>query len=680
MRRGLGRGGFILLPVLTLLLLIALLSTMANRSGNLESRVASSQGATLQARFLAEAAMRHSKWFLSTNCSYRGNLNAIPFGVDHTYSSTLTDNRDGTIHLVSTGVLHGQNADEATHVTEILVDDYLCESPLYWTDWGRRSVRRVELDGTEISDLLTAPNGLITPKPLAIDQGQAKLYWGDANLIFRADVDGGFMEQVLDCGIGSCEVSGLDLDPATGLLYYADRLNNQIRRVTLRDTPPNSLTTNPQTLISSGLAQPGPLRLDNLHARLYFIDVGNKAIKRANSDGSGVTALTTNVLALALAVAPVAQQVYFFESEKKTIRRMDTNGGGLSTILTVTGKNAAVNGLDLSSSVLYWSRADNGSLQYAKADGTEPSSDLVVATAGNKPWGLALGPAQANNDPRRQGLCWTENWGANRQVVRRSDINNTTPYSTNRKTLVSAQVAAKQIKFDLSSERLFWGGNQQILRSKLNGAGLTLIHDCSSPPDLIHNCMSVFGLALDAAQQRLYFVDQTNKTIYRVNAGGGGEQALVTSLNKPWDIDLDLVHGTMYWSDEGAERIRRANLDGSSQTSILKASAGYPVKQVYALAVDAIHSTLYWFDGNTKGIYRSGLNGGSSTAVVSTGLSEVRALALDLNGNKLYWADKGKKWIKRANLDGSAIEMIIDLTPSSESMMPPWGLAVVPKP
>jgi len=656
---------------LILLSAIALLAYVANRSGGLETRVAASQAASLQARLLAETGMRHSKWFLATNCGYRGNLVAIPFGSDHTYSSLVSDNSDGSVHLVSTGVLHGQNSDAATHVTEILVDDYLCESPLYWTDWGAKSLRRIDLDGSALTDLATAANGLITPKPLAVDYGKSKLYWGDANLIFRADVDGGFMEQVLDCG-GGCEVSGLDLDSTKGFLYYTDRLNNRLWRVTLSETSPTTLTSNPQALVSSSLLQPASLRLDTLHDRLYFVDVGNKAIKGVKTDGSNVTTLITNVQALTLTIAPVAQQLYFFESKNKTIQRIDSTGGGLTTILTVAGKNAAVNGLDLSSSALYWSREDDGRLQYAKLDGTEPASDLLAAGAGNKPWGLRLGPTQANSDPRSKALCWTENWGANRQVVRRSAAD-----GTNRKTLVSAQQAAQNIKFYSPTERLFWGGNQQILSSKLNGANLTLIHDCAA---IGTTCASVFGLALDAVGQQLYFVDQTNKAIYRVNSGGGGEQALATGLSKPWDIDLDLLHGTMYWSDEGAERIRRANLDGSSQTSILKASDGYPVKQVYALAVDALHSSLYWFDNNNKRIYRSTLAGGSPTTVVSSGLGEVRALALDLDANKLYWADKGKKQIKRANLDGTASELMVDLSVSGESNMPPWGVVVVPKP
>lgn len=654
--------GFILLPVLTLLALIALFAYMLNRSGGMEGRVTASRATAIQARYLAEAAMRHAQWFLTADCSYRAALSDIPFGAGHTYGAVLTDNSDGTIHLVATGVVNGQNPDPSTHFTEIVVDDYRCvplvPKAIYWSDWGEQRIRRAELDGSGITDLLSATNGLLLPKPLALDQENRTIYWGDGNLISRAEVDGGSTQQVVDCL--NCTVSGIDLDPANSLFYYTDSINNQVVRATLNGN-------NPTVLIDTLIAQPSSIRVDLVNGRLYFADGGNQEIKSARLDGTDLTTVIPAVAAQALALDPAAKRIYYFDRNTREIDRIDFNGGGLATIIALPG-GSDINGLDLdpANSLLYWSRLDTRSIQRARLDGSG-LTDLVVSGGVSKPWGLRLGPAQPIVLPRTKGPYWTEDQGNKKQVVRRAEVD-----GSNIQTLVSAQKTTQAIKFDLPSEYLYWAGDQRIMRATVKGAQLTVVHDCATG-----TCASVFGLALDSTNQQVYWVDQAGKKIMRVNYSGGNETTLVTGLNKPWDIDLDLVHGKMYWVDEGTKTLSRANLDGSGVEVVLAYALGAPVRQAYAIAVDASHSLLYWFDNDTRIIYRSTLTGTAITPLIGpSDVNEARALALDLEGGKIYWSEKGLRKIKRANLDGTAPEVVVDLT--LESNKPPWGVVVVP--
>lgn len=652
--------GFILLPILAALALIGLFAYMLNRSGGLESRIADSLSTEIQARYIAEAGMKHAKWFLSADCTYRAALANIPFGAGHTYGAVLTDNTDGTIHMVATGVFNGQSADTTTHFTEIIVDDYRCvqQVPMavYWSDWGDKVIRRAELDGSGITDFLTSANGLLTPKPLAIDQDNRKMYWGDANFIYRADVDGSFMEQVLDCT--SCIVSGIDVDPANNFFYYTDQANNRVSRAKLDGT-------NDTVLINTLISQPSSIRVDLVNGRFYFSDEGNSAIKSAKLDGTDVQTVKTGVQATALALDTSANKIYYFDRSTKNVHRINDNGGGLATITTLGG-GTEINGLDLDldNSLLYWTRHDDKRLQSAKFDGTD-LKDFVVSSGVSKPWGLRLGPAQPIVIPRTKGPYWTED----QKVVRRSELD-----GTNIQNLVSAPNVAMNIKFDPLTEQLFWAGNKKIIRSTVKGGDLTVVLDCN----IVSTCASVYGLALDPANQRVYFVDQSDKSIKRVDYAGTNVTTLIAGLNKPWDLDLDIAQGKMYWVDEGTKSLTSANLDGTNVQVVLSNAGGATsVDKPYSIAVDSANSYLYWFDRNTKAIYRSTLTGGTVTAlIVQPIVDEVRALALDHDGGKIYWADNSLKKIGRANLDGSSPSTVIDLTVDTNKA--PWGIVVVP--
>ena len=656
--------GFILLPILAALTLIGLFAYMLNRSGGIESRIADSLSTAVRSRYIAEAAMRHAKWFLAADCTYRAALANIPFGAGHSYGTFMTDNTDGTIHMVATGVFNGQNPDPTTHFTEIMVDDYRCveQNPMmvYWSDGGDTAIRRAALDGSGVTNLLTSANGLIDPMPIGIDSANRKVYWGDNNFIYRSDNDGGFMQQVVDCV--SCAVSGIDVDPANNVFYYTDQANDLVSRAELNGN-------NNTVLISSGISQPSSIRVDLANGRFYFADEGNSRIRSALLDATDVRTVKTGVRVTALALDPETGQIYYFDRNSRNIDRIDYNGGGLTTIMTF-GWGTDINGLDLdlSKGLVYWTRNDDKRLQRAKLDGTD-LNDFVFSGGSSTPWDVRLGPSLPTIHPITKGPYWTEDQGGNKKVVRRAELD-----GTNIQTLVAAQPTARNIKFDLLSERLYWAGNNKIMSSTAKGTGLTVVLDCN-----IAACSSVYGLALDQVNQHIYFVDQSDKKIFRVDYAGTNLTTLVSSLGTPWDIDLDLARGKMYWVDAGTRSLRRANLNGSSRTTVLSSGGGNPVRQPYAIAVDSSNSYLYWFDNDTRTIYRSTLSGGSVTTLIgSAHVNRARALALDLDSGKIYWAENSSKKIKRANLNGTSPEVVTDLT--VESNKAPWGIVVVPAP
>jgi hypothetical protein len=85
---------------------------------------------------------------------------------------------------------------------------------LYWTDPVDDVIRRADLDGSGVTDVVT---GLNNPTGLVVDRQNGVLYWGEAlqGGIRRANVDGGSIEEVL----GFEAAAGLAIDPDDDRLY-----------------------------------------------------------------------------------------------------------------------------------------------------------------------------------------------------------------------------------------------------------------------------------------------------------------------------------------------------------------------------------------------------------------------------------------------------------------------------
>ena len=133
---------------------------------------------------------------------------------------------------------------------------------------------------------------------------------------------------------------------------------------------------------------------------------------------------------------------------------------------------------------------------------------------------------------------------------------------------------------------------------------------------------------------------------------------VVTSLDKPKALALDLSTEKVYWAEEGkADKISRANLDGTSVEVLVTG-----VTKPRAIALDTANNTIYWADEKTKKIHKADYSGAlPATAMdVVINLDKPKALVLDLLAGKVYWAEEGKAdKISRANLDGTGVEVLV---------------------
>ena len=128
--------------------------------------------------------------------------------------------------------LHGQLL--VALAAALLVPRQALAQKMYWTDYVADQIRRANLDGTSVEDLITT--GLSTNRYLAVDSAGGKIYWTDNTVdkIRRADLDGTGVEDLVTAGIP--DGRGIALDVAGGKMYWADKADRMIRRANLDGT------------------------------------------------------------------------------------------------------------------------------------------------------------------------------------------------------------------------------------------------------------------------------------------------------------------------------------------------------------------------------------------------------------------------------------------------------------
>ena len=186
------------------------------------------------------------------------------------------------------------------------------------------------------------------------------------------------------------------------------------------------------------------------------------------------------------------------------------------------------------------------------------------------------------------------------------------------------------------------------------------------------------------AAPQLYWVDEEAQKIQRTIREDGAQSVddLVTSaqgLNMPGSIALDPLAGKMYWTDDGAGAIRRANRDGSNVENV-KAGLRDPV----GIALDLDAGYLYWADRHWGAIYRGRLQdiGNLTAETLLGGLDKPYQIALDTANGHIYWTERGGSKIRRADLNslpnlkcGDTCDITFTGLAAPEN---PFGLAIDP--
>ncbi|MDE0087577.1 MAG: SMP-30/gluconolactonase/LRE family protein, partial [Candidatus Poribacteria bacterium] len=388
--------------------------------------------------------------------------------------------------------------------------------------------------------------------------------------------------------------------------------------------------------------------------KIYWTDGSWEGkIRRANLDGSGIEDLITGLTwpsDLALDVSGgkmywiVEDYVGFWQSK---IQRANLDGSGIEDLVTFRGSLAPESlALDVSGGKMYWIYFDK--IQGANLDGTfvydlfTPGwgfpADLALDVSGGQMYWI--GQTEWSGKIQRASL---RGWGA--------------------QDLVTELKVPRDLALDVSGGQMYWtdhgtGGHGT---GKIQGANL----DGTSVQDFVTTGLKFpSDLVLDVSGGKMYWTDSGK--IQRANLDGSGIEDLVTGLESldglAIALDVPVVspppteptEGKMYWIEQGSDKVRSANLDGTNVQDLVTKGLYNP----YGIALDVSGSKMYWTDWETDKIQRANLSGTNVETLLS-GLTNPNGIALDVSGGKMYWADSATDKIQRANLNGTNVETLV---------------------
>jgi hypothetical protein len=234
--------------------------------------------------------------------------------------------------------------------------------------------------------------------------------WEDGT-IYSVSTDGSGLQAVVDVGGGLRAVA---IDPEAGKLYWTDVDNDLIRRANLDGS-------DPEDLISSGLEWPMGIALHPAADMLCWGDQTLRQIGSAHLDGSGAGHWISTGFHSGIAFDTCNDKLYWSTSSTASIggiARANLDASGFEAVITDADKPARI-ALDVAGGKIYWTDYVVDVVRRANLDGSGVE-DLYVVGANLNPGGLAL-------DLEAGKVYWGQSHATNRHKIMRMNLDGTDP-------------------------------------------------------------------------------------------------------------------------------------------------------------------------------------------------------------------------------------------------------------
>ncbi len=199
---------------------------------------------------------------------------------------------------------------------------------IYWTDLLTHKIHRANLDGSDVEDIIQG----VRSYSIALDVEGGKIYWVERHdgKIRRANLDGSDVEDILTQRFGS--LSGIALDVGAGKMYWTDFQTSKIRRANLDGSDVEDILT-----FTPGFENPVSITLDVGAGKMYWTALPTGKIRRANLDGSDVEDIFTQRFGDTSRIA-----IGMITPVNPTTRKEDVNGDGVVDIADLVAVNSAL--------------------------------------------------------------------------------------------------------------------------------------------------------------------------------------------------------------------------------------------------------------------------------------------------------------------------------------------------
>lgn len=111
----------------------------------------------------------------------------------------------------------------------------------------------------------------------------------------------------------------------------------------------------------------------------------------------------------------------------------------------------------------------------------------------------------------------------------------------------------------------------------------------------------------------------------------------------------------MFWSDWGASRIERANMDGTARSTLVSSGLTW----VNSLALDSKNKLLYWCDGRRARIERIDFQGNNRMLVLDLPSGKSHPFGLALYEDTPFWTDWKTNSVHKYNMTLTVTEVVI---------------------
>ncbi len=220
--------------------------------------------------------------------------------------------------------------------------------------------------------------------------------------IKSVQTDGSNLQTLVDVGGG---LRSIAVDLAAGSVYWTDVNNYVIRRANLDGS-------GQEDLVTSGLQWPRALVLDTAAGKMYWGDQLAEQVDSANLDGSNVTQVVSTAFHAGLALDGTHGKLYWTTSIDMlngNIMCCDLNGSNVQTIVTQHDKPAYL-AIDVDGGKLYWTDYVVDIVRRANLDGSNVE-DLYVVGGNMNPDGIGLNLAEGK-------VYWGQSTDVNEHIAK----------------------------------------------------------------------------------------------------------------------------------------------------------------------------------------------------------------------------------------------------------------------
>ena len=250
--------------------------------------------------------------------------------------------------------------------------------------------------------------------------------------------------------------------------------------------------------------------------------------------------------------------------------------------------------------------------------------------------------------------------------IEQSDLN-----GSNLNTLLTSSKGLYGIAIDLKDSIIFYTNvhTDEIIKSNLKDTNSNIILSASN-----NSVDGPRGIAVDGNNNKIYWVENGSNKLRSANLDGTDVMDILTGLNAPVDVALDLPANKIYWSENEvrSKRIRRCNFDGSNIEDVISG-----IDQAGGICVDSKAGKIYWVDfGSEDRIMAADTNGTNIDTLLIVPNGSPRGIAVDNENNNIFWTDVLLNTINKANMNSTFSTAIVSNLNSPVGIDNNWVIAV----